>query len=307
MAFSATNAATEGFRIVRREPWTVASWAAVVFVFSLASTVLMIPLMGPMLAGMTSAQPVPQAQALARLGDALKVEGVFVPIALISIAVFSCAVYRAVLRPDDRRFARLRIGGDELRMVLLMVVVSLIALVGFVVLVVVLVVVGGVAVALTKASNGVVMVVTVVVVYGAMLWGFIWLGVRLSLAGPMTFAQRRLRITSAWKLTRGRFWPLLGSYLLAFAFLLILYMVAFSFYGVIGFAAGGGSIANVATSLLRPNYSSLRAFFTPTRVIYQVVGALVGAVICAVYFAPAAAAYKAIAETSPDNQAAAFD
>ncbi len=307
MAFSATSAATEGFGIVRREPWTVAAWAVVALVFSLASTVVMIPLMGPMLAGMTSGKPVPQAQALASLGDALRVEGVFVPVALISIAVFSCAVYRAVLRPDDRRFARLRIGGDELRMVLLMVVVGLIALVGIVAVVVVLGVVVGVVMATTPASNGVATAVAVVVAYGAMLWGGVWLGVRLSLAGPMTFAQRRLRITSAWKLTRGRFWPLLGSYLLALAFLLILYMVAFSFYGVIGFAAGGGSIANVATSLLRPDYSSLRAFFTPTRLIYQVIGALVGSVICAVYFAPAAAAYRSIAETSPDNQAAAFD
>ena len=307
MAFSATHAATEGFRIVRREPRTVAAWAAVVLVFSLASTVVMIPLMGPMLAGMASGGPVPQAQALARLGDALKVEGAAIPLLLISVAVFSCAVYRAVLRPDDRRFARLRIGGDELRLVLLLVVLTLASVVGLVLLFIA----AGLGVAAASivvgGSPGAAVFAVVAILYLAVLWVCIWAGVRLSLAGPMTFAQRRLRITSAWKLTKGRFWPLLGSYLLSFAFLLILYMVAFSFYGVIGFAVGGGSITNVATSLFRPDYSSLQAFFTPTRVIYQVIGALVGSVMYAVMFAPAAAAYRSIAELSPDNQAATFD
>lgn len=42
----------------------------------------------------------------------------------------------------------------------------------------------------------------------------IWLAVRLSLASPLTFDTRRVRVFGSFALTRGRFWSLLGAYLL---------------------------------------------------------------------------------------------
>ena len=149
--------------------------------------------------------------------------------------------------------------------------------------------------------------VAIALAYLVMLGAMAWLGVRLSLAGPMTFAQRRLRLFSAWKLTRRRFWPLLGCYLLAFVFVVIIYLVAFSLYGVITFATTGGSIADVATRLLRPDYTSLQAYLTPAQAAKTVIGGFLSALIYAVGFAPAASAYKAIAGQGPEAQAATFD
>jgi hypothetical protein len=40
---------------------------------------------------------------------------------------------------------------------------------------------------------------------------------RLSLAGPMTFAERRLRVFASWSLSKGVFWRLFGAYTLSFA------------------------------------------------------------------------------------------
>jgi hypothetical protein len=41
--------------------------------------------------------------------------------------------------------------------------------------------------------------------------------VRLSLAGPMTFADRRLRVFASWSMSKGCFWRLFGAYALSFA------------------------------------------------------------------------------------------
>ena len=305
MAFSATSAATEGFRIVRREPWTIVAWAGVVLVFGLASLAMMVPALGSLMAGAKATTPPTLAQSMATMGESLRLEAIVFPLLLAAAAVFSCAVYRAVLRPEDKRFCRLRLGSDELRMALLFVLLGVACLLGSIVLIVV----AGVAVAalgLLVGGAPAMAAIMFMAVYLALLWASVWLGVRLSLAGPMTFAQRRLRVRTAWKLTRGRFWPLLGCNLLTLAFVLILSLVSVSIYALAGLATGG-SISAVTTSMLKPDLGSMQSYLTPARVINQLVGALVGAVIYAVYFAPAAAAYGAIAETSPDNQAAAFD
>ncbi len=305
MAFSATNAATEGFRIVRREPWTIVAWAVVVLAFAIASLAVEFPFLAGITANAHPGVEPSQVEAESAMVGSLEFTGVALPFTLAAVAVFSCAVYRAVLRPNDRGFACLRIGADELRMALLFAVLGLLWPLVFAVL---FVVVGGAvaAIGVMLGAPGPIAFLSILAAYVAILWVSIWLGVRLSLAGPMTFAQRRLRIRTAWKLTRGRFWPLLGCYLLNFAFVLMLTIVSLSVYALVSLATGG-SMSTATTSMLRPDFSSIRAYLTPALVIYQVVGALLGSVIYAVYFAPAAAAYRAIAELSPDNQAAAFD
>ena len=49
----------------------------------------------------------------------------------------------------------------------------------------------------------------------------IFVPIRLSLAGPHTFADHRLRPFASWTMTKGRFWPMFGAYFLATVFALI--------------------------------------------------------------------------------------
>ena len=83
----------------------------------------------------------------------------------------------------------------------------------------------------------------------AVLSAAIWVFVRLSLAAPMTFDQRRLVVFGSWPFTRGSFWPLVGAYALAIALdvviLVLMTMISSADPGRVGrdLATGGGSPA----------------------------------------------------------------
>ena len=308
MAFSASEAAVEGFRIVQREPKTIAGWSLVQLVFGIAVTVVTVPFMRPLTAFQTlrsaGATPTP-AEALAALEPALGFLGAIIPLELVIFAVLSAAVYRTVLRPEDKGLARLRLGADELRMGILWIELGLLFwVIGTVVLMALVVMGVTIGVAIGNAAGGT--VATVMVSYLVALAVMAWLAVRFSLAGPLTFVDRRVQLFSAWKLTRGRFWPLFGCYLLTFVFMLISAMVQLSVVAVASLAMSGGSLTQAASGMMRPDYSSLAAYVTPARIVALLINALVGGVYWAVAFAPAAVAYRKFVGATPRGQADVF-
>lgn len=305
MAFSASDAAFEGFRIVRREPVSVLVWAAVRLAITLASLVVTIPLLS---AGMAAIAQTTPPTALNAFLNMLPVFAFAVPVGLVTYAVFTCAVYRAVLRPEDRGLARLKLGSDELRIFLVLLsLVLLLSGAGMAIGFVFGLTAGLAGVAASSSPAGQVLGVLLGVgaVLGAM-FVFFWLAVRLSLAAPMTFVQGRVRVFSSWSLTKGRFWPLFGCYLLAMVFLMILYLAALTVFAVLGLATGS-SVTEIMTGMFQPDYRSLASYFTPARLIYLPLGSLFGAVVMAVSLAPPAIAYREITGGGPQAQAQAFD
>ncbi len=169
------------------------------------------------------------------------------PLGLVFLSVLSAAVYRAVLRPDDKAGFFMRFGPDEWRQILLRLVMSLLAV--FVVVLVMLAVF--LLLAIGWAASGMprdfshsgawilwFLIAGLVIVAIAVV-----LAVRFSLASVMTFAEGRLRLFESWDLTRGSFWPLLGAYFLASILSMIAAMasgVATVIVGAIAFFASGG-------------------------------------------------------------------
>ena len=307
MTFSANEAAFEGFRIVRREPLTILAWGLVHLVVNAGSVVLFMPLMAPFLAATQAEQASPDMPHVMQMVEAMgRFYAIALPVGLIVAAVFTCAVYRAILRPQEKSFARLRLGGDELRMLGLWILMGLLWIACCIPVFAVLAIALGVVGALTKGAGIAAGFLFVAVLYIVMLGLLVWLGVRLSLAAPMTFVQQKVRLFSSWKLTKGRFWSLFGCYLLAFVFIVILGLVGLTIYGALSVMATG-SISAAAQSMFRPDISSLQAYFSPSRSVYLVFAALLGAVYYAVGIAPAAAAFRALTETSPDRRAEVFD
>ncbi len=309
MAFSANEAAFEGFRIVRREPGTIVIWGLLQLVLGVGTVFLMVPAFGPFMQltqGQASGAAADPTKTLAAFTTLLPFYAIVFPVALITSAVFTCAVYRAVLRPRDKGFGRLRIGADEFRMFLLWLVLGLLFLAGSIGLIVVFVIAGVALAALAKGAGAVAAIIAVCLAYLLMFLLMIWFGVRLSLAGPMTFTQRRLRLFDSWGLTKGRFWSLFGCYLLTFVFSMIIGLVSLTVYGAVSVVASG-SISAAAASMFRPDFSSIQAYFSPGRSIYLVFASFVSAVYYAVGAAPAAAAYRALASVNPENRAEVFD
>jgi hypothetical protein len=93
---------------------------------------------------------------------------------------------------------------------------------------------------------------------------------------------------------------------LAFVFVVIIGLISATVDAAVSLGAAGGSISAAATSMFRPDVSSMQAYFTPARLILLPLTAIIGGVYWAVMVAPAARAYMDIAGLSPQSQADAF-
>ena len=295
-AYSASDAAIEGFRISRRHPRVVLGWALFSFVASVTGALI------------TLSMPKEAAAALEAIaneqapdgGALLEMLALASPILIVGLLVqrmMDAAVYRLMLRPEDNRFGYLRLGADELRLtalrlIYLILAVLLIALVQFAIVLLTLVVSAvGQSAAVFVASMGELISVVVAVV----------LAVRLSLASVITFQTGRLALFESWDATRGQFWPLLGAYALAFCSIVaigLLVVVVFTLGAGVLLIATGGSMADLR-SITQPKAFTFMTYLNPYVVAYTMLGCVFTAVYSAVIAAPGAYIYQALRQTDP--------
>ncbi len=122
--------------------------------------------------------------------------------------------------------------------------------------------------------------------------GLPFLLVRLSLAPSYTLATGRIDLAGAWRLTRGRFWPMLGAYVLAGVLGAVVLMLGLVVTAALVAVIGGmGALGQIA----RPDYASLGAFYTPARLAQTAVSAALNALVTPVLLTPAAAIYLRLA------------
>lgn len=206
-AFAPTAAAFEGFRLIRREPVAALVWMLLwlVVVVSAAAAVAT----GPPVA-------LTNGGSHTNLRDIAQKFGPFAPVLiglfLLVWAGTTVAVYRSVLRPNERRYFYLRLGVDELRLMIMTVVsFGLVLILGGAPAYLLLVLADPIMRALPTLARDISAV-------GALLTVCVdvWLGVRLSLIAVETVAERRFHLSAYWPVTRGRFWYLLLCYALCF-------------------------------------------------------------------------------------------
>lgn len=288
--FSATDAALEGFRLTRERPKAVLIWAAVYLLGFVAILTLVFGTLGAAFFNVTNrGDPEEAARAMARLAPAVLL---VLPILLLMSAVLVSAIYRAILKPEQSRRGYLRLGGDELRILLLTLVLGI----GFALAALVLILVVG-ALYEVAAPLGVLAGVGAV---GLSIWG----AVRLSLAAPMTFNNQKLEIAGAWRLTKGRFWPLLGAYVLAIILSILISMLA-AVISLALLATFGGGIAALAQAN-RPDFSEFGAGLAVGFALYALVQIAAALLQLVIQTAPAAAAYRDIAGVGPSDTAEVF-
>eukprot|EP01030_Chromulinospumella_sphaerica_P027081 gene27081-27316_t len=256
----------------------------------------MVTLAGPALAEITaiSRSPQPDPQALfplyAKLGPAMLA---ILPIWLAFYAVLYAAASRIVLRPLDRGFGWMKLGADEVRQALALLVVFVILVGVYLLVVVAAAVLGAVAGMVSPILGGLVTVLAVLAAVGAL----IYVGVRLSMVSPATFATGRLDIGAAWALTRGRFGPLFGAYVLSLVMALIVGMVGTGAFFVVGMLIFG--LGDTAKAVFEPDMTSMNTMFPPVNIAYYIWSAVVSGVTTVVAMTPAPTLYRQITGGEP--------
>jgi hypothetical protein len=267
-------------------PWLVAAWTLAGVVLNLGLQIGLAVLVGGDLALLAATDP-GQAGAAAWIAY-LRATGLQLVLSCVLLAIPFCAVYRLLLRPEQRGFAYLRLGSDELRMTLLLLLViggwSVFAVGSYTAIVLLL----GRAVAVLPRAWGASAVIALA--FAPIGPVTLWLAVRLSLAGPAAFAERRIALPHAWRMTRGRSWALLGCVAISAAIAAVVLLLEYAAGASVAGAISGEGWSYVETVRL----TGPKAALEPGQIAYGVVSAMASGVVFAALAAPAAAVYRAL-------------
>ena len=247
---SVGGSATAGLSLIGREPMTIVVWGLALLVLALVPAMGMMAAMGPELLRMIQAIQASKGggpdsvamQQMMRLQSGMMLFnlGSWIWGTLVK-AVICAAVFRAILEPKASGLAHLRLGAQELWLALLFLVESVLAYI-IVIITTMMVVLPAVIVGVAGghggqgAASGVLTAVGLGFVAAAVL---VWIALRLSMAAPMTFADRQFRLFESWSLTRGSAARLLGVGVLTVVIVLVLELVICGLVLCALFAAGG--------------------------------------------------------------------
>jgi len=313
--FSASDVAMTGFGVVRQRPKVLLWWVLLHLVFISVSSTLLLTLAGPALTQMMALQashpgddPAAQAAFLRLFQQLAPVYLLLVPVTLAFYALLFAAMSRAVLRPGDNAFGYLRLGADEWRQFLLFLWASVVGIgleLALIVVGTVLVIVVAAAYAAmnrnaaTGAGGGAAMAALALV--GLFVAAYVYVMVRFSLASAMTFDTGKVSLLKSWRLTKGRFWPMFGAYLIAGILALVVGLLGLIVMYVVALLVGG---VDGLSFIFRPDMSSLAAYFTPARLVYLALSGVVYALVWPVLLTPPAAIYRAITAAAEPTPAA---
>ena len=295
--FSGSDAALSGFRFIARHPKTIGIWTLVFLVYELVWGAGLLAFAGDQLPALralsqTSGDDAQNAWAVLPGASLVMLSGLAALLFVFSL-MFTAA-YRTFLHPHDDRFGYVRVGKDELRFAVLIVLWVVLAVGGSLVVAFI----GGLLAALGQLMPQPLKALWELLVGVAALGVYVYVMVRLCFSMPMTLEDRHVRLLESWKATSHNFWRLLGVFLLTGVLILVLLLLVCSILAIcliVAMAAGlpRSSFMEGLQAVLHTDMSSLAAYFSPTSLIAAVLNAFIVSVGIAILTAPVAEAYLA--------------
>ena len=288
---SATDAAFAGFKLIRSNPAIVLMWTLVSFLFALGLIVMLGLFVGGPIMSLaqlrSGAEPSPE-QIASLVLTLLPAILLMIPLALIFNGVMVAGVNRAILRPKEKGFFYLRLGGDEMRLALVLLIQGLatfaIDMAGQMLQ---FAVVGGGSLAAGAMENDTAMggmFFVGLLLRFVSIGVLIFLSVRFCLAAPQSFATKSINIIGTWSLTKGRFWTIVGAYLLSGVIVAVIILLVGGVAVAIGvgaFMAAG--LANMTgEAALMQNLPTIVGFVAAAAVVYGLLITFANTVIYAV-------------------------
>jgi hypothetical protein len=279
--FSPADAALEGFRLSRENPVGLAIWT-VVFLVAIFAMKLLLVRTGAATAmteftNMTTApgdDPTASLEVMRRLlpGYLLAI----LPVQLAQVFI-QAGILRVALRPSGDR-AYLSLGADELRIFGAFVMVTLLGAVAGMTVAVVssLLTMANVALGIMAMAFGLLAVAVLI-------------GVRFCLIYAVAIAERSINLGEAWRLVRGRFWPVFGAMVLSVAFFFIVLLLG----SVVAYALRAATGVDLAATTVTAG-----SLFHPGELAASVVEALLQTLGLVLVTAPTAAIYRAIRKSA---------
>ena len=303
--FSASDAALSGFRFLARHPKTIVIWAMVFLAYELVWGGALLAFAGDQLPALrvlsqtagddaqTAWSVLPGASLVILLGLSAM---------LFVFSLLFTAAYRTFLHPHDDRFGYVRLGRDELRFAVLIVLWVVLVVGGSLVVAFIgglLAALGGLMPQPLKALWELLVALAALAVYAYVL-------VRLCFSMPMTLEDRHVRLLESWKATRHNYWSLAGVFLLTSVLILVLLLLVCTILAValiVAMAAGvpHSSFMGGLAKVLYFDGSSLAAYFSPTSLIAAVLNAFIVAIGIAILTSPVAEAYLAYTQAHKDE------
>jgi hypothetical protein len=302
--FSAVDAAFSGFGLIKRRPGAVLSWALANLAVQLLGIAVVLAVTGgtfpAIQAGIAPTNPAALGEAFRTLAPAYLI---LAPVFLIYVVSISAAVVRTLLSPIALPFGGLRLGGEELLVFGAMLLLSLTFL-GVEFGAIILAVIIGVIATLALHASALAIVLVRVLAFLAAFALIIAVLVRLSLTIVATVAERRIGLGRSWTLTRGRFWPLFGAYLLTVLVSLVVFLILLAVvFALAGVAPTGGAWAGHFRVLMQWPDSTWSPLAWAVWVIVRLVAISLTAAWHAVLAGPAVEAYRAFSADTAEASA----
>lgn len=235
--FSIGTAIGDAFGLIRRRPMSVFVWGLLLLAPVFVSLALLLPTMAELFANMPAPDGNGPDEVMSERMAAEMMQFQLVSMLLnvgqmLVAAVVYTAVFRAVLRPQERSAFSLRVGMDELRVA----VVGLAIGVGLYAALLLFVVAGlAVGFAAWTADDPVVLGVVIGVMVVIMLVGLLLALARVSMIAPASVLYRDFAFVQGWRLAAGKTLPLFGMILVIFV-LILLFEVLLAVAGLVAFA-----------------------------------------------------------------------
>lgn len=317
--FSIGEVAKTGFRIIREHPKAILAWSLAYFVIVLLPQIGGLMLLWPDLMRATeeaSRTAGPGGPSQAEIEAALGMQGTLVLLQIVQFLttilwalLFYGAVFRAVLEPENSRRWYMRFGAQEFWLGAVSAITSVMFMIAALAIIVPLAVLIG---AFASTNGDAATPIGWIAVGSALLFGVLlgWVGIRLSLAYPMSFAERKFRLFESWAMTRGQAWRIFLTYLAAVGWALLVLLAFFVVLCVLMLI--GGLVLAVFSGLGVSLPTSAQATLPTIWVAVIALAVMLGGALVAVQTtiaytltaAPSAAIYKRLREPPAPAQAA---
>lgn len=274
-SFSPSDAALEGFQVLKRHWRAVVGWAG----FQIVAMVALFIVLFVLLIGV-----VPFAgsrDTASALGAVIGAVVLGVGGGLVQLVILT-GLYRLLLTPDAPGFMHLRVGADELRVLGAALLTAVVALP----LVAAAILLGAGASRVSGWLGFGVLALALVAAYAVAL--------RLGLTPVIAFAEKRINLVESWRRTRGQTWRLFGMAVLLLCLIGVVVVVTW----LVVFLVGG-----LMTGFQDLNLSDRETLSEhPGRFVFQAIVELVLApVFLVIGQAPWVAVYEAL---TPGREAA---